>query len=169
MTHAPVDGFRLLLLSSPVGLLLVGYAPAGVREVRLWPQGVHPPAGTRDAPAVGDALGRAVRAQLAEYFAGARRDFDLPLDPAGTSFQRRVWEELRRIPYGQVRSYAELAGAVGVRSARAAGQANARNPLPVLIPCHRVVQTGGGIGGYALGVERKRWLLRHEGALRELL
>ena len=159
-----------LLLPSPVGPLLAEYDAAGVRALRFRPQGEHPPAGTRDEPARSDALGRQVARELREYFAGERREFSLPLAAQGTEFQRRAWEALRRIPYGETRSYAELAAAVGSpKGARAVGQANGRNPLPIVVPCHRVLASGGGIGGYlgawegGDGTEVKRWLLRHEG------
>jgi len=104
-----------------------------------------------------------LRRQLAEYLAGTRREFDLPLAPPGTDFQRRVWSALRDIPYGETRSYADLARAVGrPRGSRAVGQANRRNPIGVVIPCHRVIAADGGLGGYAGGLERKRKLLAIE-------
>lgn len=160
-----------LLLHSPVGLLLVSYGDDGVHGLRFWPQGEHPPAGTRDAPAMGDRLGRQVVAELREYFAGARRDFQLPLRLQGTDFRQRVWRALQRIPYGETRSYAQLAAELGSPgAARAVGQANRANALPILVPCHRVVAAGGGAGGYlgataGAGVAVKRWLLAHEGAM----
>lgn len=87
--------------------------------------------------------------QLGEYAEGLRTDFELPVDPPGTEFQRRVWDELSAIPYGQTRSYGEVAEAVGKPGAsRAVGQANGRNPLPVVVPCHRVLAADGGVGGY---------------------
>ena len=90
--------------------------------------------------------------------------FDLPLDPEGTDFQRRVWRALLDIPYGETRSYADLARAVGSpRAMRAVGQANRRNPIGVVVPCHRVIAADGTIGGYAGGLDRKRHLLRLEG------
>ncbi|WP_189935994.1 methylated-DNA--[protein]-cysteine S-methyltransferase [Streptomyces sulfonofaciens] len=102
----------------------------------------------------------AVRQQLAEYFAGHRRQFDLPLAPRGNDFQRRVWELLRTIPYSETRSYADLARALGDPAlAQAVGAASARNPLSVVIPCHRVVAADGSLRGYAGGLERKRFLL----------
>ena len=106
--------------------------------------------------------------ELADYFAGVPTDFAaLPLDPHGTPFQIRVWQELRRIPYGSTISYAELARRAGKPKAfRAVGQANAVNPLPLIIPCHRVINADGSLGGYSSGAERKSWLLRHEGAWR---
>lgn len=153
-----------LLISSPVGPLLAEYGSEGVRSLRFWPQGEHPPAGTRDEPAPDDSLGRQVVRELREYFAGERRDFTLPLAPSGTEFQQGVWAALRRIPFGDTRSYADLAREVGVpKGPRAVGQANGRNPIPVIVPCHRVLASGGKLGGYSSGLEVKRWLLRHEG------
>ena len=102
--------------------------------------------------------------QLDAYFRGERRDFDLPLAPRGTAFQQRVWEELRRVPYGETVTYRELAARVGNPAAsRAAGRANATNPLPVVIPCHRVVGTDGSLTGYAGGIHFKQALLALEG------
>lgn len=107
------------------------------------------------------------RRQLEEYFAGARRGFDLPLDLPGTPYQRRVWAELLRIPYGETRTYAELARRTD-SVPRAAGQANGRNPVAVVVPCHRVVNVGGGLGGYGGGLDRKRRLLDLESRARIL-
>lgn len=158
-----------LLLSSPVGPLMVEHDGEAVRAIHYWPQGAHPPAGTRVEPGRDDALGWRVAEQLREYFAGTRRDFDLPLAPEGTEFQRRVWGALCEIPYGQTRTYGEVADAIDCRAARAIGQANRRNALPIVIPCHRVLASNG-IGGYAgqagdgKELDTKRWLLHHEGA-----
>lgn len=105
----------------------------------------------------------AAREELLAYFAGERRDFDLPLDPAGTDFQRAVWEALRAIPYGGTRTYGEIAAAVGrPKAVRAVGQANHVNPLPIFIPCHRVVGKNGALTGYAGGLDLKRALLALE-------
>jgi len=115
--------------------------------------------------APGDPLLTGLRRQLEEYLAGSRRAFELPLRPAGTDFQRRVWRGLCDIPYGETRSYLDLATAVGNRRAvRAVGQANGRNPIGVVIPCHRVIAADGGLGGYAGGLDRKRLLLNLEGS-----
>jgi len=101
-----------------------------------------------------------VTAQLSEYFAGVRTAFDLSLRPAGTDFERRVWQALTGIPYGQTRSYGELAEQLGDPAlAQAVGAANARNPLCVIVPCHRVVGADGTLTGYAGGLQRKRFLL----------
>lgn len=112
-----------------------------------------------------DALLQDVSRQLTEYFAGRRRTFDAQLDLHGTPFQQRVWEALLRIPYGETWSYAGLANHLGVPKAfRAVGSANGRNPVPIIVPCHRVIQTGGALGGYGGGLPLKRFLLRLEGA-----
>jgi methylated-DNA-[protein]-cysteine S-methyltransferase len=107
-----------------------------------------------------------VQEQLAEYFAGALTDFDLPLAPRGTAFQLDVWAELTRIPYGSTVSYGEVAAALGKSpvASRAVGLANGRNPISVIVPCHRVIGADGSLTGYGWGVERKEWFLRHEGA-----
>jgi methylated-DNA-[protein]-cysteine S-methyltransferase len=103
--------------------------------------------------------------QLAEYFAGRRRAFDLPLAAQGTEFQRRVWSELTKIDFGQTLSYGELARRIGNPGAsRAVGLANGRNPISIIVPCHRVIGADGTLTGYGGGLERKQWLLRHEGA-----
>lgn len=104
--------------------------------------------------------------QLQQYFAGMRRSFDLPLDLYGTPFQKKVWSELMRIPYGEVRSYKEVALAIGApRAVRAVGGANNQNPLPVVVPCHRVIGSNGALVGYGGGVRIKETLLRLEGFL----
>jgi methylated-DNA-[protein]-cysteine S-methyltransferase len=99
-------------------------------------------------------------AQLEAYFEGKLRRFDLPLDLGGTNFQRRVWAELLTIPYGETRTYAEVAASIGHPAAtRAVGAANGQNPIAIIVPCHRVVRTGGGLGGYGGGLDAKRALL----------
>ncbi len=108
---------------------------------------------------------RRAAAQVAEYFAGDRHDFSVPLEPSGTAFQKTVWAALQTIPYGDTWSYAQLAAAIGRDSAhRAVASANGSNGLALLIPCHRVIASGGGLGGYAGGLDRKRALLQLEGA-----
>lgn len=103
--------------------------------------------------------------QLTEHFAGQRTDFDLPLAPPGTAFQRRVWDELRRIPYGTTATYGELAERLGdPKCVRAVGLANGRNPIAVVVPCHRVIGSDGKLRGYAAGIERKQRLLALEDA-----
>jgi methylated-DNA-[protein]-cysteine S-methyltransferase len=109
-------------------------------------------------------LSHAVREQVLAYFAGKRRDFNLPLAPVGTEFQQRVWTALRAIPFGETRSYGELARALG-SSPRAVGRANATNPICLVVPCHRVIGADGSLTGFAFGEEIKRRLLEHEGAM----
>jgi methylated-DNA-[protein]-cysteine S-methyltransferase len=103
--------------------------------------------------------------QLAEYFGGSRKEFDLPLAPRGTAFQLAVWAELIRIPYGSTVSYGDVALALGksLVASRAVGLANGRNPISIIVPCHRVIGADGSLTGYGWGVERKEWLLHHEG------
>lgn len=103
--------------------------------------------------------------QLQAYFSGTRRDFDLPLAPVGTPFQRAVWDALRAIPYGETRTYAQLAASVGrPKACRAVGMANNRNPIAILIPCHRVIGADGSLTGYAGGLDAKKTLLALESA-----
>jgi len=115
----------------------------------------------RDTPALRDAL-----AQLREYFAGKRRAFDLPLDADGTAFQQRVWQAVAAVPFGETTSYGRIALRLGDQQlARAVGAAVGANPIPIIIPCHRVLGADGSLVGYGGGLRRKIWLLRHEGAL----
>ncbi len=109
-------------------------------------------------------LAAAAREQVLDYFSGRRREFDLALAPAGSEFQLRVWQALQKIPFGKTRSYGELARQLG-SSARAVGRANATNPICVIVPCHRVIGADGSLTGYSGGMDNKRWLLTHEGAL----
>lgn len=152
-------------LETPIGTLTVVASPAGVRAV-LWPEEregrVVLPADTEPDAASAAVLDRALT-QLGEYFAGTRRDFDLPLDPQGTPFQQAAWQVLRTIPYATTMSYGEQARRMGdVRKARAVGAANGRNPLSVIVPCHRVVGSNGSLTGFAGGLSSKEWLLAHE-------
>ena len=125
-------------IETPIGALTLTASADAITAVRFGAQDAW------DASALLDAA----EAQLREYFARTRRTFDLPLDPRGTAFELRVWAALRTIPYGETRSYGAIAAAIGSpRAARAVGMANHRNPLPILIPCHRVIGADGGIGG----------------------
>ena len=107
--------------------------------------------------------------QLCEYFAGSRREFDLPLRPAGTEFQRRVWDVLATVPWGTTTTYGAIAARLGLPpgASRAVGAANGANPLPVVLPCHRVIGSDGTLTGYAGGLDRKALLLRLEGVATE--
>jgi methylated-DNA-[protein]-cysteine S-methyltransferase len=106
--------------------------------------------------------------QLSEYFAGRRTDFELPLEPRGTEFQKKVWRNLRRIPFGTTRSYVDIARAIGSpRACRAVGAANGKNPLPIVVPCHRVVGANGALTGFGGGLETKAKLLALEARARD--
>jgi methylated-DNA-[protein]-cysteine S-methyltransferase len=110
-----------------------------------------------------DPLPAAAR-QLKEYFAGKRREFDLPLRMEGTEFQQRVWRELTKIPFGETRSYGQLAKRLNnPNGSRAVGLANGRNPIAIIVPCHRVIGADGSLTGFGGGIDRKEWLLTHEG------
>jgi methylated-DNA-[protein]-cysteine S-methyltransferase len=147
-------------LDSPLGNLLLAGDGNALGAVHI--DGSPAPDWRRDPGPFREAA-----AQLRAYLAGELREFDLPLDPRGTAFQRRVWAALREIPYGSTISYAELAAAVGRPSAtRAVGAANGRNPIAVVIPCHRVIGTSGALTGYGGGLGRKRMLLDLEGGRR---
>lgn len=114
----------------------------------------------------GNALTERCIAQLTEYFAGQRQHFDLPLAAQGTSFQRSVWQALVRIPCGTTCSYQDIADTIGnPKAVRAVGAANGSNPIPIIVPCHRVIGRNGSLIGFGGGLPRKEWLLRHEGAL----
>lgn len=102
-------------------------------------------------------------AQITEYFDGKRKEFDLKLQPAGTGFQLKVWEEVKKVTFGKTVSYLDIAIKTGSKNnTRAVGLANGKNPIPIIIPCHRIIGTNGKLTGYAGGLERKKWLLQHE-------
>ena len=150
----------MMTIDSPVGLLRL-YADREALTGVYLPVQSAPEARAGRTPVLALAA-----AQLAEYFAGARRDFDVPLGPHGTGFQRLVWAELEKIPYGATRSYGELARLLGRPAAsRAVGAANGRNPISIFVPCHRVIAGSGALTGYAGGLAAKRWLLAHEARL----
>jgi methylated-DNA-[protein]-cysteine S-methyltransferase len=150
-------------LDSPLGPLLLTRDDAGITGLFL-PTGRRPkqvaPSWTRDDGAFAD-----ISAQLDEYFAGDRREFDLPLAPHGSAFQLRVWQALRAIPYGETTSYGAIARALGLpEGARAVGLANGQNPISIVVPCHRVIGADGSLTGYGGGLPAKQWLLSHEAA-----
>jgi methylated-DNA-[protein]-cysteine S-methyltransferase len=149
----------LFVASSERGLAYLELAHASGRGFAGWLRG----AGRGSRPVDGFAPNRAALAQIVEYLEGKRRRFELPLDLRGTPFQRAVWEELLRIPYGETRTYAEIARAIGRPSAmRAVGAANGANPVALVVPCHRVIATGGKLGGYGGGLALKKRLLALE-------
>jgi methylated-DNA-[protein]-cysteine S-methyltransferase len=151
-------------LDTPIGLLGLTATADGLAEIWFGGYGGSAPAGAGERDPAG-VLERACT-QLREYFAGTRMTFDLPLAPRGTAFELGVWELLRKIPAGQTASYGDLARKLGdATMARAVGRANGQNPLPIVVPCHRVIGADGALVGFGGGLERKRWLLEHEGAL----
>jgi methylated-DNA-[protein]-cysteine S-methyltransferase len=153
-------------MASPQGLRSVGWEGEAVGVVS---DGGSPLSGSEavaDRSSTAEIL-RTAATQLEEYFRGLRKTFDLPLDPPGTPFQRAAWEILRTIPFGHTMTYGEQSRRLGsANKARAVGAANGRNPLPIIVPCHRVIGADGSLTGFAAGVERKAWLLRHEAAIR---
>jgi methylated-DNA-[protein]-cysteine S-methyltransferase len=152
-------------LESPVQPLLLAADAEGLRLIEFHSPR-HPMSHLQDWRQGDNPALRAARVQLQEYFAGTRRDFDLPLAPRGTEFQVRVWRALAGIPFGQTISYSQLAHRVGKPTAmRAVGAANGRNPLPIVLPCHRVIGADGSLTGFGGGLPTKRFLLQLEGAL----
>lgn len=159
MRPAPV--LATAMLPSPVGALRLVASDTHLLEIAFPDRAdaTYAGAATRTDHPV---LARTI-AQLAEYFAGKRRDWDLPLAPRGTPFQRAVWTALEAIPYGETCSYADVARTIGAPAAvRAVGAANGRNPIPIILPCHRVIGTDGKLTGYGGGLDNKRWLLALE-------
>lgn len=162
MTHVFRNVFKTM--PSPVGALTLVAGDTGLAAV-LWenddPDRVRFGALGEDAqhPVLAE-----TERQLSEYFAGVRRAFDLPLDFRGTAFQKRVWEQLLAIPFGETRSYGEIARALGQPAAtRAVGAANGRNPISIIAPCHRVIGANGALTGFAGGLKAKQYLLALEG------
>lgn len=148
------------VIESPIGPLTLVARDGQLAEIHF---AGRAPAADRLGPRSRRGLAPAIR-QLGEYFAGKRRSFELDLAPQGTAFQLAVWRALRAIPYGETRSYGELAAAIGRRgAARAVGAANGHNPIPIIVPCHRVIGADGTLVGFGGGLECKRQLLALEG------
>ncbi len=144
-------------INSPLGILKLQAAAEGLCEV-AYEEGEE----ISISQTIPDELQAAVF-QLGEYFEGKRREFSLKLSPQGTAFQKRVWNKLLAIPFGKTATYQEMAQALGdPKTIRAAASANGRNPIAIIIPCHRVIGSDGSLTGYAGGLHRKKWLLEHE-------
>lgn len=159
----PREEPRQLVVGSPVGDLLLTRIGPVLTAITFTPFVVPERADDDEGFAE-------IRGQLDEYFRGERTCFDLPLGPRGTPFQLAVWAELIAIPYGQTRSYGQIAASLGMPTAsRAVGTANGSNPLPIVVPCHRVIGSSGTLTGYSGGLERKRHLLDLEAAAPPLL
>jgi methylated-DNA-[protein]-cysteine S-methyltransferase len=150
-----------MTIDSPIGPLTIVLDDDGQLAELRFDRGDEPPSFSRQ-PATDNQ--QPVITQLTEYFAGKRKTFDLELGMRGTEFQLAVWNELTRIPYGDTISYSDLARRIGRPAAiRAVGAANGANPVPVIVPCHRVIGANGSLTGYGGGIERKQWLLALEG------
>jgi methylated-DNA-[protein]-cysteine S-methyltransferase len=156
-----IDTFETKKVRSPIGPLTLAS-----RDGKLTALHLDPPAAPLGKSAGSEVLEEAAR-QLDAYFAGKLTDFDLPLSMGGSDFQRRVWDCLRLIPYGETWSYGQVAQKVGnSKACRAVGMANNRNPIAIIVPCHRVIGAGGALVGYGGGLDRKSWLLDHERRVR---
>ena len=161
-------------MDSPIGLLFVGVSPVGLAMIefdRGRPE-PSPKVVTRDADGkrirvtweLSSSATRLYEKELHEYFAGQRQDFSFPLDLRGTDFQKRCWRALLEIPYGETCNYRDIAQRVGTIGFRAVGMANHTNPIPIVVPCHRVIAANGTLCGYGGGLDTKRYLLKLEGA-----
>lgn len=147
-------------VATPIGELTLVASESAITEVHF------PRRFSGDVPRGENAILARAAQQLTEYFARERTSFDLPLEMDGTEFERSVWNLLRDIPYGATTSYSDLARRLGTpKDARAVGAANGKNPIPIIVPCHRVIGANGDLTGFGGGLETKRWLLVHEGAL----
>jgi methylated-DNA-[protein]-cysteine S-methyltransferase len=141
---------------SPIGLIEVGCTSDAVRSLNFVER-------QRETSTSNAVVEKAVR-QIKEYFAGDRREFDVPVDAQGTPFQKAVWRRLLEIPYGRTASYRDIARSLGnPKAVRAVGGANGRNPIAIIVPCHRIIGSDGSLTGYGSGIWRKEWLLEHEG------
>ena len=156
-TQSPAPYF--CQIESPVGRLTLESSEKGLTAIR-WPDrtGTNRSLGSRLNPHLEQAI-----EQLTDYFDHTRDAFDLSLAPVGTQFQLHVWQALQQIEFGTTVSYQDIAKAIGnPKACRAVGNANGRNPIPIVIPCHRVISNDGSLGGFAAGLETKSWLLEHE-------
>jgi methylated-DNA-[protein]-cysteine S-methyltransferase len=163
--RSPVAKSMWTTYDSPIGTLTLFATEFGLSGI-AFPVGDIHTAGDPDPDALAFATG-----QLDEYFAGERRAFDLPLDYSGSEFQMDVWHQLRQIPFGETISYGEVTRRIGrsdYKDVRAVGGCVGRTPVPIVIPCHRVIGADGSLTGYGGGLERKRALLEHEGALAQM-
>ena len=160
--NVPNDLYLWRVFESPLGAILVIVSELGVQRIDFvdGSQNTHLPTnpGTTTHPILHDAL-----VQLLEYFAKKRTAFSLPLDLHGTEFQQQAWLSLAHIPYGETMTYGQQAAHIGrARAARAIGVANSKNPIAIVLPCHRVIGANGSLTGYAGGIDKKKWLLEHE-------
>lgn len=171
--HIQTENFHGAYYNSPIGLIKITGSENGIRSVdfvdeQASPEGV--PGGLLTEHSQKDSQSHPILdacvLQLDEYFKNKRKEFTVKLNPEGTEFQKIVWNELLKIPFGRTVSYMELAKSIGdVKAIRAVGAANGKNKIAIIIPCHRVIGSNGKLTGYAGGLWRKEWLLKHEGIL----
>lgn len=148
-------------LETPIGFVEISGTEEAITRLRFTEQRDHIPQPAAPSGPVAEAI-----RQVEDYFAGRRQVFDLPLVLQGSDFQRQVWQQVLAIPYGEMRSYQDVANGLGnSRAVRAVGAANGQNPIAIIVPCHRVIGANGNLVGYGGGLWRKEWLLKHEGAL----
>ncbi len=152
------NSIEIAYYNSPLGILKISADEKGIKEIDFVKKGIK---STQNSSC--EIIDQCIR-QLDEYFQGKRETFELKLNPKGTEFQKRVWKELWKIPYGKTLSYGDIARRIKNQEAvRAVGQAIGRNPISIIIPCHRVIGGNGSLTGFASGLWRKEWLLKHEG------
>ena len=164
MTAVAAHPWTYDVIETPIGRLIVASDAQAITGV--WMANANPDDQRWTERRGTDALLDEARAELVAYFEGRLRTFTVPLAPNGTDFQRGVWSALTKIPFGTTISYAELARRVKNEAAvRAVGAANGRNPIPIIVPCHRVIGSDGSLTGFGGGLDRKRWLLQHENCL----
>ncbi|HKQ59442.1 MAG TPA: methylated-DNA--[protein]-cysteine S-methyltransferase [Candidatus Eisenbacteria bacterium] len=162
--------YHMMSAPAPIGLLFLARTAKGLRYLEFMNRKSLKRMIAAHADALPDATWepsllelKSITEQLESYFLGTLREFEVPLDPVGSEFQLKVWGALSRIPFGETRSYGDIAKAVEQpKAARAVGLANHDNPIAIIVPCHRVIGAGGNLTGYGGGVNRKRWLLEHE-------
>lgn len=148
-------------VNTPVGFLLVQSTQGALTQLKY----IDKPHKS-DSSSSKASLLQKTELQLSEYFKGEHRKFELPINPEGTDFQINVWRALQEIPWGEIRTYSQIAKSIGnPKAVQAVGAANAKNPIPIIIPCHRVIGSDGSLVGYSGGIDKKRWLLEHENAL----
>lgn len=142
-------------IDTPVGLMEIQATRRGIARLNF--------VESQDRATNANELCAYCKRQLQKYYDGKRQAFDLPMDQQGTDFQRSIWMQLKRIPFGRTVSYRDIVNAINnPRAVRAVGAANGKNPIPIIVPCHRVIGSNGSLTGYAGGLERKAWLLQHE-------
>ena len=164
VTRAAASALTYDVVAAPIGQLIV--ASDGSAIVGVWMANASPSDDRWERQRGSDGVLAEARRELLAYFDGTLREFRVPLAPNGTEFQRRVWTALTHLSYGTTISYGDLARRLGnLTAVRAVGAANGRNPIPIIVPCHRVIGSDGSLTGFGGGLDRKRWLLHHEGAL----